>query len=163
MVNSGLIESALEIYAQSVSNTLPTIMSQARSDLAGHLDGDFSPSDWDTILGEAHRRWQTHREKLDDESAWRQVVREFHQERQWGLLPNYRAPRPERVRKKSLGVSFILLAGQAFIFSIMAVVWLGQIHTSSDEAVDGWIFYFAVSVVVANFGFFLWRHRKHAD
>lgn len=147
-----------------IVNDFPSVMDHAYEDLAGHLPGRFSPQDWEKIRLEARRRWHIHRQQMgDDLSAWQQVIREFANEKFWGFRPEFEAPSPLRWPSINLGISFILLAMQAFIFSIMAVVWLGQIHTASDEAFDTWLFYFVVAVVVANFAFFLWRHREHAD
>lgn len=143
------------------TEVLPQIMKQAHEDLMGNVSGDFSPEDWALVLRRANERLTSFRSKgLNDESAWAEVIREFHRERYWGYSPDYKAP---SVRDNNMGVRFILMTGLTFIFSLIAVVWLGQIYTASGEFEDGRNLVGAIVLILSNFGFFLWYHRQHED
>ena len=140
---------------------LPKIMRRAREDLMGNASGDFSPEDWALVLQLANERLAAFQGAgLSEDSAWAEVIREFHRERYWGYRPDYKAP---RVRDSNMGIRFILMTGLTFIFSIIAVVWLGQIYTSSGEFEDGRNLVVAIVLILCNFGFFLWYHRQHED
>lgn len=139
---------------------LPEVMAHAHEDLLAHVAGQFSPEDWQQILNRAQERFEAHRQTADPVEAWKAVVREFHQERQWGFIPNYRPAKPERI---NLGVQFLGLAFLTFTISILAVVWLGQIYTASDEPADNWKFWGVVALVLLNFGAFLWRYQGNRD
>jgi len=147
-----------------LEHNLPPIMAQAREDLAGNIPGHFSKEDWAAILKEAERRWLRHKaEPLDESEAWRKVIREFHQEKFWGFHPAQRKPRPVKPKKTNVALSFILLVAGTMTVTKIAVVWLGQVYSRSDEAADKWAFFAILAVVLANFGYFLWRHRHHED
>lgn len=142
----------------------PLVMKHAKEDLAGNVSGRFSPKDWQSILNYAEEQW--HKEQLrlagDEMKAWHSVVRDFHRQSYWGFVPDYRPPR-RKSEKRNLGIAFIWMAFQTFVITKIAVVWLGQTYSRTQDALDGWLFYSVIAVVLANFGFFLWRHRHHRD
>lgn len=145
-------------------NQFPEIMKNAREDLGATVSGRFSPTDWEQILVRAHALW---REQLalvngDELKAWHAVVLDFHRNRQWGFQANYKEPARSR-KEMNLGVKFIWITFQTFVITKIAVVWLGQIYARSQDPVDGILLYFVIALVLANFGWFLWRHRGHQD
>lgn len=147
----------------SQENLLNGVMRDAETDLTGNISGRFSPEDWAEILKKAGSGLQTRvQEGKSETEAWSEVIREFHREHYWGFHPNYRPPKVKK-KKKDLGVSLILFLFVSFTLVKMSVVWLGQIYTFSDEESDTRMFYLALAVVLANVGFFLWRHRRHTD
>lgn len=145
-------------------NEFPNVMSQARTDLAGNVSGDFSPENWASILEEANVRLLRHNSGLGDESsAWREVVREFHRERYWGFSPDWRPPPKAKAKHKNLGVFFIWMTFSTFVLTLIALVWLGQNYTVSDEPKDKYLFFTAVGLAIANFTYFLWHSRHYED
>ena len=146
-------------------NNFPEVMRSARIDLAGHLSGDFSEEDWRQILELAEQKWRLRSVDLggDPLAAWKDVVLDFHQHGHWGFVLGAPQKRPKNKKQKNLGVTFIWMAFQTFVISKIAVVWLGQIYARSGEARDAFYLWFAVALVVGNFGFFLWRNRHHRD
>lgn len=144
-------------------NEALNVMVQATEDLCGNISGQFSPADWEQILGEAKARVIRYQnESFDAAAAWQRVVREFHQERYWGFTPSYKPPR-ESAEKWNLGISFIGLAFLTMTVTIMTVVWLGQNYASSQSPAEGFLLYTVVFLAVGKFGYFLWRNRHHQD
>ena len=144
-------------------NEFPKIMENARIDLGGNFSGEFSPEDWQKILAQAEARWNALKlESTSEQEAWQSVVREFHTQGRWGFRPNYVAPKA-KAKEMSLGVRLVIMTFISFTITEIAVVWLGQIYTFSDEPRDKWLFLLAVALVMANVVYFLWRTRKHQD
>ncbi|HMN67336.1 MAG TPA: hypothetical protein PKC28_02245 [Bdellovibrionales bacterium] len=135
-------------------------LKSARIDLAGNLSGEFSPADWDSILAKAEKDWRANGASSE---AWSEVIRDFHRTRYWGFRADYRAPKVIKPKASNLGVSLIFVLFFTFTFSIMAVVWLGQIYTHSDDPSDKWWFFLALIAVGFGFVRFLWRNRGHRD
>jgi hypothetical protein len=148
-----------------LKNSRPLIMADAREDLAGNLSGEFSPGDWVQILDRAERRWRHELSAIggDELAAWQTVIREFHQQSYWGFSPDYKPRETVGRGPRNLGITFIWMAFQTFVLTKIAVVWLGQVYTRTQDPRDGLLFYSAIVLVLANFGFFLWRHRNHED
>jgi hypothetical protein len=141
----------------------PQIMNQAREDLMGHVSGRFSPEDWNLILERAAGRLEAFQSGgVSELQAWQEVVREFHRERYWGFSADYKPPKVKRP-EINLGVKFILFGLLTMTVFMTALVWLGQIHTHSDDPKDGWIFYSVVALVVLNFILFLWKNGRSAE
>ena len=142
----------------------PEIMRQASVDLCATVEGRFSPDDWAQILTRAEVQWRKylgHQGATAEVDAWQEVVREFHRERYWGYVPNFK---PVKVKKKpNLGVTMVLMVFNSMVTIKLFVLWFGQIYSRSDEPLDKWIFFAIVALVVANYGFFLWRNRAHVD
>lgn len=137
------------------------IPENARVDLGATVEGRFSPEDWEKIFGLAEDKWRAHSSRQDETEAWKEVVRDFHVSRYWGFTPNYR---PKKERKPiSLGIQFIWIAFNSFTITEMAITWLGDIYTRSDEPKDAWIFYSVLLLLVGNIVFFLWRNRAYTD
>jgi|GEM_PF-5413435 len=144
-------------------NEFPKVMDEARVDLAGNVAGKFSPDDWQRILTEAKTRLAQHQAAGNDEtSAWRNVILDFHREKYWGFVPDWRPPLKKK-NESNLGVRFIWMTFSAFIVTKIAVVWLGQIYTRSDDPIDAYLFFASIALVIFNFGFFLWSTRKYKD
>lgn len=144
-------------------NEFTEIMALAREDLCGNVSGRFSPQDWELILIEARSRLNAKISSGDEvKEAWSSVIREFHKERFWGFLPNWQ-PSPTVTPRRNLGFSFVWMIFSTFVITLMAVVWLGQIYTSSDDPRDAYVFYASIVVALGNFVFFLWQSRHYED
>lgn len=143
-------------------NNFPDIMRQAKEDLGGSVSGHFSPEDWQQILLKAERDLQQKKNALngDETEAWQDVIRDFHQQNFWGFTPNYRPP-PRPKKKGNLGVAFIWMAFQTFVITKIAVLWIGQTYARSQDPHDFWLLCLVISLVVANFAYFLWKNRNH--
>lgn len=138
------------------------VMKDAEIDLAGNISGRFSPENWKAILERAKATLEAQvRSGKPEGEAWTEVIREFHRDHYWGFEPNYHAPKLKK--KPNLGLGLIFILATSFTLVKIAIVWLGQIYTFSDEENDGRIFYVALVIVLANFAFFLWRFRRHTD
>src|SRR4051812_22560156 len=128
-------------------NEFPEIMRHAHVDLLSNVSGRFSPEDWQKIL-------QVAREKLDERAAqtgdpieaWRSVILDFNRNQYWGFYPDY-APGKDLTRKRNYGLEFLALAFLAFTVTKVALAWLGQIYTRSDEPVDAYIFFAAIALI----------------
>lgn len=143
-------------------NNFPEIMSHAKEDLGGNVSGDFSPHDWHQILIKAEALLAQRSEGLNGNAieVWHSVIRDFHANHYWGFLPNYR-PAPAPKKPGNLGVSFIWMAFQTFVITKIAVVWIGQTYARSQDPNDFWLLCTVIALVVSNFAYFLWKHRKH--
>lgn len=143
-------------------NPFPEIMREARTDLSGHIGGQFSPTDWDLILREAAGRFAS---KIsagrEEQGAWRAVILEFQRENYWGHRPVYQPPR--KPKDGNLGLGLVWMTFSAFVLTLMALAWLGQIYTASDDPRDAFWFFVALGAAIFNFVFFLWRGRNHRD
>jgi len=153
----------------STLNEFPKIMRQAREDLCATVSGRFSPQDWESILTLAQQKllaqFADPAPSRDEElRVWQAVILDFNRNSYWGFEPNYKEPKkPKAGRTDNLGVRFIVFTFLSFTLTLMAVVWTGQIYTTSDEALDAYIFFFVLSLVVANFAFLLWKTRNYRD
>ncbi len=151
-------------WGMGLMNEFPSVMHEAKTDLGSHAHGDFSPTSWANILCEAERRLRLKSKAgFSEQDAWAEVVREFHREDYWGHRADWIKPKPIKNGNTGFGVNAVLLTLTTFVFGLMAVVWLGQLFTISDEPLDAYKFYLAVIVVVANILFFLWRSRNYQD
>lgn len=142
----------------------PEIMAQAREDLCGNVSGRFSPSDWALIRIEARSRLAA---KIalgaDVSDAWLSVIREFHKERFWGFSPNWQPSTKLKAKSANLAFSFVWMIFSTFVITLMAVVWLGQIYTISNEPKDAYLFFASIALALGNFGYFLWQSRHYVD
>lgn len=143
-------------------NPFPEIMSEARTDLSSHITGDFSPEDWSRILREAEGRFRRRLEQGErPASAWSAVVLEFHRENNWGFRADY--SRPRRKKNGDLGLGLVWMTFSAFVLTLMALAWLGQNYTASDDPKDAFWFFVALGAAIFNFVYFLWRGRNYSD
>lgn len=145
--------------------TFPEIMRQAQEDLTANVRGRFSPEDWERILAMAHAKLQalratSGRTELED---WQAVVLDFYRSRYWSFSPDYRPPKQKSGRKMNLGVQFLWLTFLTFTLTNLAIAWTGQNYASSGKRRDLFILLFVIALVLTNFGYFLWRHRRHKD
>src|ERR1017187_8151098 len=105
----------------------PTVMANAAEDLTATIEGRFSPDDWEKILKRAQAA-------VEAGTAWPDVIRDFHQTRYWGFVPNYRG---RKVKKsKNLGFQFIWMTFASLTIMKVAVLWFGQIYSRSDDPSD---------------------------
>ncbi len=141
----------------------PEILKNAHIDLAPNADGQFSSTDWSRILNEADKRWQDIRLEQPgaDDKAWHEVVRQFHRDAYFGFAPIFRDKKSKRPR--NLGFSLIFLMFNSMVGLKVAVLWFGQKYSNGDNPTDKWIFFAVLTVVVLNYGFFLWRNRRAED
>jgi hypothetical protein len=153
-----------------------TTPEQARIDLTpAHSSKTFSVQEWRSILDRAAQEWARHRsDGVDADEAWERVVRDFHGHNHWGFgvapAEGRRPTGPEgpagakASSAPRLGYSLIGMLVLTATVTKVAVVWIGQTATShADEPEYWWIFLAVIALVLANFGFFLWRWRHHQD
>lgn len=130
------------------------MLANAREDLAGNISGDFSPEDWERILALAESR-------LNETRNWPDVIREFHRERYWGFVPNFKKPRTKR-EDESLGIRFILYSARSFLLTKVAVLWFGALWTVYGDPIYAWGFFGAMTFMIFAYGSFLYRYaNKH--
>jgi hypothetical protein len=147
----------------SVVKNLPEVMRHAREDLSANVTGQFSPDDWAHIFATAHEKFLARQsEGLEDLRAWEQVMLDFYHNHYWGFQPNYRATRDPQ-RKSNFGLRLIVLTVVSMTSTKMALAWLGQRYTASDEPRDAYIFFAVLALVVAGFAHFLWRTRHYEE
>src|SRR4051812_30324869 len=118
-------------------NNLPTIMAEARVDLSANVSGQFSPQDWERILSTAHEKLVALRAQgLPELKAWERVILDFYRNRHWGYQANYRASRDSSLKKRGLGRGLIIMVVISMTVAKIALAWLGQRYTASDEPRD---------------------------
>jgi hypothetical protein len=139
-------------------SSYPSLMANAREDLAATIDGRFSPEDWEKILHKAKAQLEAGGGNL---AAWQNVIRDFHREKYWGFVANYRPAKTKR--KKNLGFQLIWLTFNSLTTMKVAVLWFGQIYSRSDEPTDKWIFLGVIALALGNILFFLWSNRHYED
>lgn len=140
---------------------LPQIMDNAAVDLLATVEGRFSPDDWQAILARAESAWRAKLANLSERESWNEVVREFHRERYWGFAPNYRAPKVKK--KENLGITLIFMTLNAMVTFKVLMVWFGFALSNNDDPKYKWIFVAIVFLILADTGYFLWRHRAYKD
>ena len=138
-----------------------SIPPQAKEDLAGTVEGAFSPDDWEKILAQAELKWRALFPELGSEEAWREVIRDFHRTRHWGFVANYRAS--EVRRRMNLGVQFIWVAFLSFTIVLALVVWFGEVYSRSKDPRDLFVLVLLIGLSLMSISFFLWRNRNHRD
>lgn len=136
-------------------NSLPPVMAHAREDLAGNIDGKFSPEDWDKILARAAAELK--RSEKPEHEAWVDVIRDFHKHKYWGFVPDYKAPKIKR-EDENLGTRFIWYSFRSFLLTKVAVLYFGARYTADWDPVYGWLFFGAIVFMLVNYGIFLWRY-----
>jgi hypothetical protein len=137
---------------------LPAIMQNAREDLAGNLQGDFSPDDWEQILERCALDLKASAKPTAE--AWMDVIRTFHRERYWGFIPNYKKPKP-LPHEENLGVRFVLYAARSFMVTKVIVLYAGARWTFGGGPVWGWIFFAAIVFMLSSYGRFLWKYGRN--
>ncbi|MGE3682810.1 MAG: hypothetical protein AB7G93_13880 [Bdellovibrionales bacterium] len=136
------------------------VMANARVDLAGNISGQFSPEDWEKILSIARHRLQSATTGLDE--AWVEVIRDFHREKYWGFIPNYKKPKMER-EQQNLGVRFIWYSFRSFLITKVAVLWFGARYSADFDPIYKWLFFGAIGFMLCAYGSFLWKFRNRRD
>jgi hypothetical protein len=138
-----------------MNEELPSIMANAREDLAGNLGGHFSPDDWDKILAIAKERLQS--------KEWTDVIRDFHREKYWGFVPNFKKPKAKK-EDENLGVRFIWYSARSFLLTKVAVLWFGALWTVYGDTFYKVGFFGALFFMLCSYGYFLYRYGpKHDD
>lgn len=136
----------------------PPIMANAREDLAGNIQGQFSPEDWDKILERALISLRN--SAKEEREAWMDVIREFHRERYWGFHPDYVAPKTKK-EEQNLGPRFIWYICRSFLITKVVVLYFGARWSADyDDPINGILFFGAIIFMVANYGLFIWKYRK---
>lgn len=133
------------------STSLPA---QAREDLAGNISGQFSPEDWERILARAQEQLA--------HSTWPDVIRDFHRQRYWGFVPNYKKPKVKR-EPENLGRRFLWYITRSFLLTKTVVLYFGARWTAGYGPINGYIFFGAICFMLCSYGLFLWRFRHHRD
>lgn len=144
------------------------VMSEAETDLTATVSGVFAPDDWALILRRAQEQLVKNLEASPGvaiEEAWREVVRDFYGTHFWGFRPqNPKVVKSTQVPKPTnLGVRLIWITFQTMCVTKVIVLVLGQRYARSHENRDFWILMAVMFVIVANFGWFLWKNRHHQD
>jgi hypothetical protein len=132
------------------------LMANAQEDLAGNISGQFSPADWEKILARAE-------ERLAQTGDWCEVVREFHREKYWGFVPNFKRPKSKR-EDEALGVRFILYCARSFLLTKVAVLWFGALWTVYGDPLYAWGFFGSMAFMIFAYGSFLYKYANtHKD
>jgi hypothetical protein len=140
---------------------IPSVLANASEDLAGNISGRFSPEDWDQILVRAKDQLRCSSKPLPE--AWVDVIRDFHREKYWGFVPNYKVPKLKR-EDENLGLRFIWYSFRSFLLTKMAVVWFGALYSTYGDPFYKWMFFGAIAFMLSNYGLFLYRYgSKHKD
>ena len=137
------------------------VMANAQEDLAGNIDGRFSPEDWREILARAKEKLISSSLPLGE--AWVEIIRDFHREKYWGFIPNYKkANEPET--EVNLGKKFILYTFRSFLISETVVLYCGARYSAEDpNPLYKWGFFAGLSFLVLNYGLFLYRYGGRED
>lgn len=130
-------------------------MANAREDLAGNIGGAFSPEDWQKILARANQQLVLSTKSPNE--AWIEVIRDFHREKYWGFLPNYKKPKKKR-EDENLGVRFIWYSFRSFLLTKVAVLYFGARYSADYDPVYKWLFFGAIAFMIVNYGIFLWKY-----
>jgi hypothetical protein len=136
------------------------VMANAREDLAGNIEGTFSPEDWEKIF--ARVREQLLRSKKNKEEAWVDVIRDFHREKYWGFIPNYKKPKVKR-EDENLGKRFIWYCFRSFLLTKVLVLYCGARWSADYDPIYGWLFFGGIAFMLTNYGLFLWRYGNRPD
>jgi hypothetical protein len=137
-------------------NELSQITANAREDLCGNIEGEFSPEDWEKILARAHDLLRS------SEKTWVDVIRDFHRERYWGFKPNYKRPKPNP-HEENLGKRFIWYSFRSFLVTKVAVLYFGARWSADFDPVYGWLFFASIAFMLGNYGLFLWRYGRRPE
>lgn len=141
----------------------PPIMANAKTDLAGNIDGQFSPEDWQKILSLASEQLKT--SNASETEAWIEVIRDFHRNKYWGFVPNYKKPKTS-VDEKNLGAKFIWFSFRSFLITKVVVLYAGARYTNDDSnPIWKYLFFGAFAFMLTAYGTFLYRYagRKESD
>lgn len=145
-----------------VKSEAEVVMANAQEDLAGNIDGHFSPDDWRTILARAKEKLE--RSPLPAAEAWVEVIREFHRERYWGFIPNYKKPSVTPEAEENLGKKFILYTFRSFLISETVVLYCGARYSADDHnPIYKWGFFAGLTFLVVNYGLFLYRYGGRSE
>jgi hypothetical protein len=137
------------------------ILSNARVDLAGNVEGQFSPEDWDKILEIARARLEATDQDLT--MAWIEVIRSFTKEKFWGFVPNYKKPKVSR-KDQNLGKRFIWYCFRSFLITKVIVLYCGARYSADDpNPIYKWLFFGGIAFMLTSYGVFLWRYGRQMD
>lgn len=136
------------------------IMAHAREDLAGNIEGKFSPEDWEKILALAQQKLS--RATKTTSEAWVDVIREFHREQYWGFTPNYQKPKVKR-EDENLGKRFIWYSFRSFLLTKVVVLYCGARYSADYDPVYGWLFFGGIAFMLTNYGIFLYRYGNRTE
>ncbi len=144
-----------------MTKSYPEIMRNAREDLAGNVSGQFSPEDWEKILERAEEKLRV--SSKPEGEAWIDVIREFHRERYWGFLPNYKKPKSKR-EDENLGVRFIWYSFRSFLITKVVILYCGARYTAGDpNPIYKWLFFGAFAFMLSAYGIFLYRYGRRKE
>jgi hypothetical protein len=136
-------------------------MANAREDLAGNVSGDFSPEDWEKILVRAAAQLDASTKPAEE--AWVDVIRDFHRERYWGFIPNFKKPKRKR-EDENLGKRFIWYCFRSFLITKVVILYCGARYTAGDpNPIYKWLFFGAMAFMLSSYGYFLWRYGPQHD
>ena len=137
---------------------LPAIMQNAREDLAGNVQGDFSPEDWNKIFARCVELLKA--SPKPETEAWVDVIRAFHRERYFGFIPNYKKTKP-LPHEENLGYRFVWYTARSFLVTKVVVLYSAARWCAGWDPMWGWIFFAAVAFMLVNYGFFLWKYGRN--
>lgn len=152
---------------------LKETMAEAQVDLTATLVGKFSASDYVEILKIAEVRLRNRLVGFNSinleiaKMEWREVVRDFYENRFWGFVPqSSKSKKPEKSLETNhhrLGIRFIWITFFSMCVTKVIILVLGQRYVKSNESSDFWFLMLAIALIVANFGYFLWKSRNYKD
>ena len=142
------------------SAELKSVMANARVDLAGNVEGQFSPDDWEKILSRAEALLLD--SAKDPAAAWMDVIRDFHAKSYWGFVPNYKKPKKRR-EDENLGKRFIWYSFRSFLITKVVILYCGARFSADYDPVYGWVFFGAIAFMITNYGLFLYRYGGRTE
>lgn len=140
---------------------LPPIMANAKTDLAGNISGDFSPEDWEKILARACD--QLRQSQKPEGEAWVDIIRNFHHEKYWGFVANYKKPKP-KPEDVNLGKTFIWYCFRSFLLTKIVILYCGARYSADDpNPIYKWLFFGAMAFMLTAYGRFLWKYGRRKE
>lgn len=137
------------------------IMANAKEDLAGNIEGQFSPDDWEKILSRAREALASSIKAPSE--AWIDVIRTFHGEKYWGFVPNYKPPKVDR-HDQNLGKRFIWYSFRSFLVTKVVILYCGARYSADDpNPVYKWLFFGALAFIIFAYGLFLYRYGGRSE
>lgn len=136
-------------------------MKNAREDLAGNVGGYFSPEDWDKILLRARDQFLV--SAKPESEAWTDVIRDFHREKYWGFVANYKKPKAGR-DDESLGKRFLWYVFRSFLITKVVILYCGARYSMGDQdPIYTYLFFGAMAFMLCSYGLFLYRYAGRKE
>ncbi|HMN69103.1 MAG TPA: hypothetical protein PKC28_11235 [Bdellovibrionales bacterium] len=98
-----------------------------------------------------------------ENEAWPEVIREFHRERYWGFIPDYKKPK-KKSEDENLGTRFIWYSFRSFLLTKVVILYCGARYTAGDpNPIYKWLFFGAFAFMIAAYGRFLYKYGNRVE